>query len=239
MPAEMSPEEEGIKARAIAFAKSNKKTIANRHTDRSVYPTVENPASIFMAGSPGAGKTEAAEAIISGVTREVGPIVHIDPDPLRSEFADYNGSNSWLFQGASSILVDKIHDLALKNSQNFVFDSTLSDYARAEKNIERSVNKSRDVLIMYVYRDPVKAWEFVLEREVVEGRRVLKESFIERYFSARETVNRIKSRFGDKIKVDLLIRDGDHRPEFNILKIDSHLREKYTPLDLKLLLREI
>lgn len=65
-----------------------------------------------MAGSPGAGKTEASKALLEEFVEKGRKVLRIDPDDLRSEFEHYSGNNSWLFQPAVSILVEKIHDLA-------------------------------------------------------------------------------------------------------------------------------
>ncbi len=79
-----------------------------------------------------------------------------------------------------------------------------------KKNIERSLSKGRLVQILYVYQQPFLAWNFVQEREAIEGRRIRPETFIEQYFSAREVVNRLKGEFGSNIKVDLLMKNNDN-----------------------------
>ena len=124
---EFSKEEQAISDEAIKFAKKNKKTIARRRTDPEIYLPEDNPVSVFMAGSPGAGKTEASIALIDDFSNGF-EVLRIDPDELRSEFEAYRGDNSWLFQGASSILVSKILDFAYKQSQSFLLDGTLSRY---------------------------------------------------------------------------------------------------------------
>lgn len=55
--------EERIREDAIAFAKANKKQIAKSLTDD--LPSEKDPVSVFMAGSPGAGRTEASLALLS------------------------------------------------------------------------------------------------------------------------------------------------------------------------------
>ena len=99
----MTPEEAEIRDAAIAFAKKNKQAIAMELTVKETFPADQNPVSVFMAGSPGAGKTEASKALI----REVGgtPTIRIGPDELRERFEAYDGGNSWLFHPAASILV--------------------------------------------------------------------------------------------------------------------------------------
>jgi len=175
----LSADEEKIKQKAIAFAKENKKDIGRRFTDKDTFLPEKDPVSVFMAGSPGAGKTEASKSLIDRLLQGHLKVLRIDPDELRSEFEDYTGDNSWLFQGAVSILVEKIHDLALKQKQSFLLDGTMSHYDVAEKNVDRSLKKGRLVQILYVYQEPCLAWEFVKARESEEGRRIEPEHFID------------------------------------------------------------
>lgn len=196
-------EESRIKDEAIEYARRQKKAIAKRLTDLQIYPREENPVSVFMAGSPGAGKTEASIALLETTEPEGPTVLHIDPDQLRDEFATYKGDNSWLFQPAVSILVDRIHDMALKQQQSFILDGTLAKYDVARKNIKRSLEKNRVVQVLYVYQDPLQAWQFVLAREKKEGRRIHREDFISQYFAARDNVNKLKKLFKKDIRVDL------------------------------------
>ena len=226
-----------IQATATEFARHNKKAIARRLTDRSIYPPEEQPVSVFMAGSPGAGKTEASKALLEDFGND---ILRVDPDDLRSQFSDYTGDNSWLFQAGISILVEKIHDLALNQKQSFLLDGTLTNFPKAAQNISRSLKKGRFVQILYVYQEPLRAWEFVQAREKVEGRKILLEHFIEQYFEARNSVNSLRLKFGSDINVDLLLQNSDNSRKFykaNIDQIDNHVPEKYTPAALESLLR--
>lgn len=232
----LSKEEQKIAQEALAFAKSNKKKIARRLTDKSVYHPEDEPVSVFMAGSPGAGKTEASLELIERLVDGGSQVLRIDPDELRDEFANYNGSNSYLFQPAVSVLVEKVHDLALKQKQSFLLDGTLAVYEKAVENIQRSLNKGRLVQILYVYQDPYLAWQFVKAREQQEGRRIPAKDFIDQYFAARDTVNRLKKRFGRELEIDLLLKDIDNTNrvyQANVDSIDNHVPEKYTPAALE------
>lgn len=233
MTTEMTEADAKIEREALEYARKNKKKLAKWFTDTDQFPSEENPVSVFMAGSPGAGKTEASIELLAKME---GPqIMRIDPDELRSEFQQYDGTNAWLFQAAVSVFVDKIHDLALKQNQSFLLDGTLSNYERAKRNIERSLDKGRTVQILYVYQDPIQAWEFVQAREAEEGRRISPEAFIEQYFAAREVVNQLKKEFGKRIRVDLLFKNRDHTPRFykaGVDQIDNHIPEKYTSATL-------
>lgn len=232
-----SEEEEDFRERAIEFARDNRKDIARRLTDPTVYLPEDAPVSIFMAGSPGAGKTEASKELIEAVG---GSLLRIDPDELRHEFDGYDGANAWLFQGAVSILVERILDFAFKQNQSFLLDGTLSHYEKAKHNVQRSLGRRRAVQILYVYQEPKQAWAFVQEREGLEGRHIALETFIGQYFEARKVVNALKKEFGKAIQVDLLMKNinGSHRfAKFNVDQIDNHIPEKYDSPSLRQLLR--
>ena len=150
---ELTASEKEIQDVALDFARKNKKDIAKRLTDTLRFLPEDEPVSVFMAGSPGAGKTEASIELLSIVEDNGVEVLRIDPDELRHEFPNYTGDNLWLFQGAVSFLVERIHDLALKQRQSFLLDGTLSHYGKAEQNIARSLKKNRVVQILYVYQE--------------------------------------------------------------------------------------
>ena len=108
--------DEEISSRAIAYVKASKKEIRKRFADPLVYPKSDHPVAVFMAGSPGAGKTEISKALID--LFEV-PTVRIDADDIRNLLPGYTGGNSSLFQGAASIGVEKILDFCIEKSRSF------------------------------------------------------------------------------------------------------------------------
>jgi adenylylsulfate kinase-like enzyme len=232
----MTDEEAAIKQRADDYARKNKNRVAKNSTNLAKYLPDQIPVSVFMSGSPGAGKTESSRNLIEKLTTDGHSVLRIDSDDLREIFEEYNGKNSSLFIGATSIIADKIQDLALSNKQSFVFDGTLSSIERARKNIQRSLDRNRFVQIVYVYQDPVQAWNFVKARETKDGRKVPKEAFVEQYFKARECVNCLKREFNGNVKVDLIVKniDGtDLSYQANIDVIDNYIPEKYTKGDLE------
>jgi predicted ABC-type ATPase len=226
-PMTLGPEEQRIYDAAVEFAKANRKAIAKRRADTTLFPPEECPVAVYMAGSPGAGKTEASIELITNLD---GQALRIDPDELRGELPGYTGGNAHLFQRAVSILVDRMLDTAFDQAQSFILDGTLTHFDKAVTNIDRSLRKERVVQVLYVYQEPAQAWSFVQARERTEGRRIQPETFIEQYFEARQVVNRLKSRFGGAIRVDLLLKniDGSNRTYMaNVDQIDSHIPEKY------------
>jgi len=224
--------------KAIKYIKANKKKILGKFADPSVFLPEKNPISVFMAGSPGAGKTEFSKKLIIRIPgrKSSENVVRIDTDEIRDMLPDYNGKNSYIFQGAVSVGVDKIHDSVLSRGQSFILDGTFTNYDKSYQNIERSLKKKRPVFIMYLYQDPLIAWHFTKKREKVEGRCISKEVFIKELFSAKENVNRIKETFGEKVNITLVENDFTHglvKNKLNIKTIDSYLSIKYTEGELE------
>ncbi|WP_217555800.1 zeta toxin family protein [Vibrio metschnikovii] len=225
----MSFQEEQITEKAIKEAKKLKKKLAREMVDH--LPQEESAVSVFMAGSPGAGKTETARNMIKTFKKESGvDLVHIENDELRKVFADYDGINSPLFQKPATLLVEAIHDRALKKDVSFILDSTLSSLEKAKDNIQRSLKRNRYVLIIFVYQEPEQAWCLVKAREIVEGRRVPEEVFVNQFMESQRVVSELKKLFQDQVDIIFIEKNIDgrnERPHFNVSDIDALLRKKY------------
>lgn len=232
--------DEEIRAQAVEFAKRNKVRIAKELTDTAKYAPDVVPISVFMAGSPGAGKTEFSKSLIKILEEDKERrAVRIDGDEVRPLIPGYTGSNSHLFQGAISLIVEKMHDLVLHNRQSFVLDSTFAQYKKAADNIRRSLEKSRAVFIFYIYQKPEVAWRFTQAREAAEGRNIPKEAFIEQFLGARETINQVSHEFGGKVVIFFVKKDFEKNAVENIAKIgpnervDDYIAERYTKGELE------
>lgn len=220
---------------AKKFIKDKKKLLIEKFAKLESFPSKDNPFSIFMAGSPGAGKTEFSKAFIQ--SNPSISAVRIDADEIKEIIPQYNGHNSNIVQGASALGVEKIYDFVLKNNQNVIVDGTFAKYKISYNNVKRSIKKNRIVGVFYIYQDPFIAWDFTRKRGKLEGRYVPKEMFIESFFAARENVKRIKLDFKDKVKIFLIKKDctnGIEKAWFNISDIDNHLKMEYTAKSLKL-----
>jgi UDP-N-acetylglucosamine kinase len=101
----MTPEEESLCDGACAYAREHKKRIGRELTDPNVFTPEQDPVSVFMASSPGAGKTEASKELIAEFEAKSPStrVLRIDPDDLRCMLPGYDGSNSWLFQRPVSV----------------------------------------------------------------------------------------------------------------------------------------
>lgn len=237
----MDKEELRIQQEALEFAKRNKVRIAKDFTDSEKYSPDKLPVSVFMAGSPGAGKTEFSKNLITILEQNrENKVVRIDADEVRPFIPGYTGKNSYLFQGAASIIVEKMHDLVLSNKQTFILDGTFSKYEKAVDNIKRSLAKERSVFIFYLYQKPEVAWKFTRAREESEGRKIPKDSFIDHFLGSRETVHHVRKTFGQEVVVFLVKKDFKKNIVEDIAKIerdgnqiDDHIHDRYTVNNLK------
>ena len=236
--------EEEIRQNAEEFAKANKKRLAKELTALEKNPPESMPFSVFMAGSPGAGKTEFSAHLIEMLERnKKRRVVRVDGDELRKYIPGYSGANSYLFLGAISILVDRIHDSVLEQKQTFLLDGTFSKYERAVLNIERSLSRDRPILVFYVYQQPEVAWKFTQAREVQEGRHIPKDVFVQHFLNSRETVDRIRTEFDDRVSVYLVKKNFETHEVEDIIEIkkggdsiDYYLGRRYTENELQDLL---
>lgn len=221
-----------LSSEAIDYIKKYKKELCEKFASPLQYLRSGKPSAYFMAGSPGAGKTEYSKAFIKSLTDKSPErkIVRIDADEIRDFLPQYDKLNSSEVQGAASLGVQKIFDHVMLNRQDFLLDGTFSNYQIAETNIKSCLKRNYDVGIIYLYQEPLLAWEFTKRREVLENRPVPKDIFIKSFFSAKENVNKIKELFGDKLEVWLIIKDFEQNIEktyFNIKNIDNHLKTRY------------
>lgn len=218
------------KEEAKKWIKSNIKEILQKFANVDEFPSVENPFTIFMAGSPGAGKTEFSKVFIQNYDSET-KIVRIDADEIRDLIPQYKEGNAYKVQGAAALGVEKLFDHVQKYKQNAILDGTFSDLKISLNNVKRALNRNRKVGIMYIYQDPKIAWEFTKKREKIEGRHVSKEMFIDSYFKAMENVNLVKQKYGKDIEFNIAIKDYQNNLEkthFNIEMLDSYIKNEYT-----------
>jgi predicted ABC-type ATPase len=237
----MNPKEQAVCDAAVEFVKKHKKELLLSLADIQQVPTDVAPVAIFMAGSPGAGKTEFAEDFLKLSTRDWKGIVFIDPDRLRNLMPNYGGANAHLFQKAVSRLVSELYSCVLKQKQSFLLDGTMSSLGQAEQNIDRALRNGYQVYIFYVYQDPVSAWKFTQAREKTEGRRIKKDTFIQQFFAAPTVVNTIKAQYKKKVTVKLILKDIYHTTkqfEKNVDVIDNYIKHSYTEETLENLLHD-
>lgn len=227
----MNADDQKLSNEAISWVKQQKDRLVLDFAGEYL-PAPEKPVSIFMAGSPGAGKTEFSRRLIEKqFGAETKYILRIDPDELRESLPCYVAGKAEIFQAAVSVAVEKIHDHVLSTGKSFVLDGTLTNLEKARENIRRSLDKQRVVFIEYIYQDPHVAWDFTRKREVVEGRNIPRDVFIGQFFAARRNAILLKEEFGKDVRLDVVTRNiatNEYRYWFNVDSIDSCVKDEYS-----------
>lgn len=224
-----------ITQQAMDYLKTHKADFLAAFTNAYQESNPQKPLSLFLAGSPGAGKTEYAQSIANlGLF-----LLHIDADAIRAWLPMYTGKNSDMVQQAASRGVDFLYEYALKKGMSLLLDSTFTPYTIARQNILRSLKRGRTVQLHYIYQDPLAAWAFVKKRELVEGRFVPKEAFVHKFFEAYDNVAHIKSEFGSDVELTVVMKDyRSHEKQLfsSVSALESILHIPYTQTQLQKLL---
>lgn len=207
---DFTPTEERLSRHASSWMRRNKtkRMLVEKFIALEENPSQENPILFFTAGSPGAGKTEFLKGLSQRVENsELAPIAIIDPDEIRNLIPEYDGSNSYLFQNAVSIGISDLFRKAVSRKQNFALDGTFSNFQRAKQNIDQALTNYGNATIYYLFQIPSVAWEFTKKREALEGRNIRISDFVEKLIDSKETVEKIKKKYNDKIKLHLVVKD--------------------------------
>jgi len=204
--------DEQITQRAFEEIRSQKHTLPNKILE---YKNKDKKL-IFMAGSPGAGKTEVAQLLKIKYS-----IDSIDTDDIRKLCDGYSGANSHLFQRASSKGVSILLNYAFSNEISFILDGNFADYEMQKRNIDRAKKHNYDIEINYIYRPLEVAKRYTQKREKRSGRKVPDDVFNKKSLGAIETINK----FIDEIKVNFYDLTNNEIIE-NISKKDFNKRIK-------------
>ena len=220
---------------AFEYVKNHNSELISKFASLDEYPTILNPEAFFMAGSPGAGKTEYSRRFIKLLEEkdDKRKIVRIDADEIRDFLPMYDKHNSDLVQRAAVKGVDILLNKVFDKDQEFLLDATFAVFGISYKNIARALKHGRKISIFYIHQDPLKAWQLTQIRENIEGRKVPKDVFIKAYFNAKENVSKIKAEFGKEVTLTLIDKnyslgaEGLEKTFINIDSIDNYLKMKY------------
>lgn len=154
-----------------------------------------NPRSdklaFFMAGIPGAGKTELAKGLQGSPH---GDFTVIEHDQLVEHIDGYKPENYYDFRTAGSTLVTKLFEHCLKNGYSFIFDGTLS-HDNGYRNIKKTLDRGFSVIVLYVHQDIESAWRLTQDRELVKKRSIERSGFIKTCQSITQSLKKIFASF--------------------------------------------
>lgn len=245
---ELTKEERQIQDEACAFMDANKEALIKQFILQK-NPLRLGVITIFMAGSPGAGKTEFSQRYIplsttsllqKGIDIESVDtfLIRIDVDEIREFLPQYRKTdrtagtkgNAHVIQKAANKGLGILRDYCLSHEISFLHDGTFANYETMKDLVKKSLQQGRSVQIYYLYLDPVVAWEFTKAREYLEGRNIVKDKFIEQYFKSRRNVDTIKQEFGGDIQLNCVLKNDKNevlKIEFDIENVDKFINLQY------------
>ncbi|MBQ6394043.1 zeta toxin family protein [Candidatus Saccharibacteria bacterium] len=217
------------------WIKSHKNEFAKNLIAQSGATPDGNPMAIFMAGLPGAGKTEFSKSLVDVLSSKA---VRLDMDEIAVQIEGYTPEKANLFRAGASELLNRAFDIILRKGLDFIMDGTFSSTS-ARSNVKRALSRSYGVKIIYVYQDPKLAWSFTKEREKVEHRAIDEKGFIDAYFNTIKNIKNIIDEFSDeKITLDIIVKDRynesiEWESEIGFEEIDKTLDNHYSKETLK------
>lgn len=157
------------------------------------FPHTKAKIAFFMAGIPGAGKTEFAEQAI----RENSPaLIPIEHDKLVEYIDGYAPENYYNYRKAGSALVTGVLNECLKNGSAFILDGTLS-HESSIRNVRKALKAGYAVYVIYIVQDAQVAWELTQARELVKKRAIEKRGFLETCAKINKSLQNIFHAFKD------------------------------------------
>lgn len=179
------------KAKAWTKDRNNQRTVINSHVG------IDTPrgkkVAFFMAGIPGAGKTE----FVLGMRTRESPLkdfVIIEHDQLVEYIDAYKPEHYYNYRKAGSTLVTALFSHCLAHEFPFIFDGTLS-HDNARRNIKKSLEHGYETTIIYIHQDIKSAWQLTKDRELVKKRAIERMGFMQTAQRINNTLRNIFDEF--------------------------------------------
>lgn len=191
---------------AETWARKKKKSIAKEFIRRTDFEPSQEPTGIFTAGLPGAGKTEFTKELLKDIANNP---VRIDMDEIATLIEGYKPKIANKFRAGATIILERIYDEVVKNKLDFVFDGTFA-HGKAIPNLRRALEHGYKVKIYYIHQDPIVAWKFTKDRELVEHRAIERQGFIDTYKNLQANLRDLCENYKD-VTISLIIKDSDNK----------------------------
>ncbi len=191
--------------------------------------------ALFMAGSPGAGKTEFIRRLLSD-DQHVWYYI-LDLDEIRSWMPKYKWKYAEKYTKWAIKILEMLIDECIHNEYPFVLDGTFTSTKAMERNIERLINKNYKIGVFYIHTVPELAWLYTLYRGKDEWRLIPVSRFIRDYYLAPENICLFSEKYQEAIDIYIVNKkyeDGtikyDLFPADNSMSIHDFF-DKHTILD--------
>lgn len=97
-----------------------------------------------------------------------------------------------------------------------VYDTTLSNEQLSQEQIRMALDAGKSVKIVYVYRDPIQAFDGALKRAMAVGRTVTIKGFLNTHMGALTVMDNVKQSYSQEIengRVEIYVIDNTLGPE--------------------------
>lgn len=222
-----------------SWARKNKRSFANKMITAAGVEPHDEPAAFFMAGLPGAGKTEFTLNII----QELGlKVVRIDMDEIATHIESYNPLKADAFREAASDMMNAVYDRTLHRRVDFIMDGTFRS-AKSLDNIQRALKKGYSVKVFYISQDPEVAWSFTRAREKVEKRSIHRQGFISTSAEIFENLAHLDTVLFKDVTLDIVVKDrankvGEWHRNVSYDQIDKLIGKRYSREELERMLAQ-
>lgn len=167
------------------WAKQNRKELCKKFFAEKDIKKWQKIA-LFMAWSPGAGKTEFIRRLL--LIDEKALYYTLDLDLIRWWMPNYNWKNAEQYTRGAIKILEKLIDECLDNEYPFVLDWTFTSTPVMDRNLERLIKKEYKIHVFYIHTLAELAWLYTLYRWKEEGRCIPVDRFINDYLVAPENV---------------------------------------------------
>ena len=174
-------------------------------SDADLAPS-EKPIAIFMAGLPGAGKTELSQGFVK---QSDGGLIRIDMDELATLVDGYTPERADEFRGAATRLLNVLFDKVIKKKLNFIMDGTFGSPV-ALQNVERTLKRGYEVQVAFACQDPKLAWNFTKAREKIEHRAISEEGFLDSYYKTVNNLHNLAEKNYEDVEIDIFMKNSDN-----------------------------
>jgi UDP-N-acetylglucosamine kinase len=218
----------------LDWARKHKKKLAREFIRKVEYEVHEQPAGIFTAGLPGAGKTEFTQELLKNI---IDPTLRIDMDEIAQLIEGYSPMKANLFRSGASVILAKIYDEVTKTGLDFIFDGTFA-HDNALKNLQRAIDHKYITKLYYIHQEPEVAWKFTKDRELVEKRSIDREGFIATYYRLHENLRLLQENYKD-VTISVIVKDASNKIGEIFENVENIYQYIPRPLDRKQLERVI
>lgn len=200
----------------LEWIKANQKALIDKILSSIDMKRNGSPMAIFMAGLPGAGKTELSQGLVE---QSFPRPLRIDMDELATMISGYTPEKANEFREAATRLLNALFDRVIKNRADFIMDGTFGS-KKAILNVNRALKRGYQVKVIFSSQDPKLAWEFTRAREKVEHRAISESGFLDSYYKTIDNLRELSKMKYSNVSIDIFVKSKDNTVEKQFTNVE-------------------